>query len=124
MRIVILTLTVAAMAAAFLFMGVYQGTTRAEAVLRERAGLTDEQSLDLSKAGPFLEEDGSSEWGTTLWCGFVDGDVTRPVASLEGRLRRGHRDFRGSALGWAPRSDRERRMLAQCAERLRPPALP
>ena len=124
MRGVILTLSVAALAAPFVFMGFYQGATRAEAVLRERAGLTNEQALTLSKVGPFLDENGAAEGGTTLWCGFVDGDVRRPVASLEARSARGRRAFRGSALGWAPRSERERRMLAQCATRLGPPRLP
>lgn len=121
---VMLALAGVVMLAPFVFMAFNQGETRAERVLRERAGLTRDQTLVLKDAGAILDERGRSNDGTTLWCGFADDDADRPVAALEGRWKRGGRPYLGSALGWAPRSAREREMLAQCAARSGPAALP
>ncbi|QDH74409.1 hypothetical protein [Brevundimonas sp. M20] len=97
---------------------IYQGGNRVEAVLRERAHLSAEDQLELVNTGAFLRDDGRADRGSRLWCGRVNGDPTRGVAALESRGRAGRIDFTGSALAWAPRSDRERRMIVQCRERL------
>lgn len=123
-RALILGLAVVVIGAPFAFMAVYRGETRALAVLRERAGLSDADRLELVKTGAMLREDGSLDRGTLLWCGRINDDPARGVAALESRDRRGNMDFVDSALGWAPRSERERLMIARCADRLGPPALP
>ncbi|GAA0649723.1 hypothetical protein GGR12_000870 [Brevundimonas lenta] len=92
--------------------------------LRDRARLSAEDRLVLTNTGMLLGEDGSTRSGTTLWCGRINEEVDRSVAAVTRHTRRGRPMLLGSALAWAPRSDAERRMIAQCSERLGPPALP
>lgn len=91
------------------------GEQRSEGILRERGRLSAEDKLDLVDVGAFVRADGSVDRGTTLWCGRVNGDPDRGVAALESQGRRGRVDFLDAAVAWELRSDRERRMIAQCS---------
>lgn len=113
-RALVLGLALVVIGAPLLFTVVYRGETRALAVLRERAGLSDTDRLDIIKAGALVRADGAADHRKILWCGWVNDDPARGVAALESRGRGGAIQFVDSALGWAPRSDRERLMIAQC----------
>lgn len=113
-RAVILALAVVVLVAPLVFTAVYRGETRVLAVLRERAGLSGTDRLDIVKAGALVRADGAVDHRKILWCGWVNDDPARSVAALESRSRRGSIQFVDSALGWAPRSEREHLMIAQC----------
>lgn len=100
------------------FFSFDHGEGRSERILREKANLSADDQLNLVDAGAFLQKDGSVDRGTILWCGRVNGDAERVLATLESRSRRGRVNFLDAAVAWAPRSDRERRMIVQCRERL------